>query len=315
MKIEIGESVFYSWLRHIKHCQIVQMNWKPSHQWSLQNYKELELLFQVTAEYFNKEYQYEIYKKTSNFSQFLQQSEIDVLGLSTGEFHRYYAAEVTYHESGTNYGSRQETVARIIKKIIRSAICLNAYMNVREGDLIFASPKIGPSILHDLEKPIEYIEDLFRKNGFDFAIKIIANDNFFTELLKPLLQIMESVSDTSELFIRSMQLLKMFKSDMNHQVISQATHADCLPSIKTDRISPKKEFVLQGIPCSIDEFEQYLRGNVCEVTVTLFYQERQEQKTWKVKKFGEFTPLSNNLNSGYLRDWQKKGITGIKLEL
>ena len=28
MKIEMGESLFYSWLRHVKDCQIVQTNWK-----------------------------------------------------------------------------------------------------------------------------------------------------------------------------------------------------------------------------------------------------------------------------------------------
>lgn len=30
MKIEMGESLFYSWLRHVKECQIVQTNWKVS---------------------------------------------------------------------------------------------------------------------------------------------------------------------------------------------------------------------------------------------------------------------------------------------
>ena len=28
MKIEIGESLIYSWLRHEKQCQLVQTNWK-----------------------------------------------------------------------------------------------------------------------------------------------------------------------------------------------------------------------------------------------------------------------------------------------
>ena len=37
MKIEMGESLFYSWLRHVKECQIVQTNWKVSSQWQLSN--------------------------------------------------------------------------------------------------------------------------------------------------------------------------------------------------------------------------------------------------------------------------------------
>lgn len=30
MKIEIGESLILSWLKHVNNCQIVQLNWKPS---------------------------------------------------------------------------------------------------------------------------------------------------------------------------------------------------------------------------------------------------------------------------------------------
>lgn len=41
MKIEIGESLFYSWLRHVKECQLVQMNWKASPEWQLQHEEEL----------------------------------------------------------------------------------------------------------------------------------------------------------------------------------------------------------------------------------------------------------------------------------
>lgn len=44
MKIEMGESLFYSWLRHVKECQIVQTNWKVSPQWQLQDEDALERL-------------------------------------------------------------------------------------------------------------------------------------------------------------------------------------------------------------------------------------------------------------------------------
>ncbi len=318
MKIEIGESVFYSWLRHIKHCQIVQTNWKPSNQWHLQNFSELESLFHMASAHFKEKHWYEIFKKTSSFSQFLQQAEIDVLGVCIGESSRYYAAEIAYHESGTNYGSRQETVSRIIKKIIRSAICLNGYMNVREGDLIFASPKIGSSILKDLEKPIEDIENLFNTNGLSFTISIIANNSYFNEVLNPLMKIMSSYSDSNELFMRSIQLAKMFESNKLHNVATQSAFEKGTPAdtkISESRISPEKEFVLQGVPCSIHEFERYLRGKDCEVRVTLIYQDSHKQELWHVHNFGPSTSLSANLGSGYLRGWREKGITGIKLEL
>ena len=30
MKIEIGKSLIFSWLRHVRGCPIAQGNWKPS---------------------------------------------------------------------------------------------------------------------------------------------------------------------------------------------------------------------------------------------------------------------------------------------
>ena len=42
MKIEMGESLFYSWLRHVKECQLVQTNWKVSPKWTLRHEEELE---------------------------------------------------------------------------------------------------------------------------------------------------------------------------------------------------------------------------------------------------------------------------------
>lgn len=35
MKIEIAESMVYSWLRKVRNCRLVQTNWKPAHEWPL----------------------------------------------------------------------------------------------------------------------------------------------------------------------------------------------------------------------------------------------------------------------------------------
>ena len=46
----MGESLFYSWLRHVKECQIVQTNWTTSSQWQLNNEDRLEEI--MTQMYF-----------------------------------------------------------------------------------------------------------------------------------------------------------------------------------------------------------------------------------------------------------------------
>ncbi len=82
MKIEIGKSLVYSWLRHVKKCQIVQNNWKPSPKW-----EKTEIGFQNLKDDIQNEFKnsgYEIFKNTCINSQFFQQAEIDAVGFSQG---------------------------------------------------------------------------------------------------------------------------------------------------------------------------------------------------------------------------------------
>ena len=51
MKIEIGESLLYSWLRHAKGCQLVQMNWKTSsNSWEMKNEETIRKLMLDSSE-------------------------------------------------------------------------------------------------------------------------------------------------------------------------------------------------------------------------------------------------------------------------
>ena len=110
MKIEMGESLFYSWLRHVKECQIVQTNWKASPSWQLQNEEELKRFMDTTDAHFKNKYDYGIYKNNS-LSQLLAQTEVDALGISiSGSETQIYAIEVAIHESGHNYGDRKTGV-------------------------------------------------------------------------------------------------------------------------------------------------------------------------------------------------------------
>lgn len=145
MKIEIAESLMLSWLRHAKNCQMVQMNWKPSvSSWDLHNENKVEMVMRGTDAYFSENYGLNLFKKNSSIGQLLQQGEIDALGIeiNRGVIQNIYAIDVAFHESGLNYGSREETITRVIKKMVRSALILHAYFNVNTGDIIFASPKV-----------------------------------------------------------------------------------------------------------------------------------------------------------------------------
>jgi hypothetical protein len=221
MKIEMGESLFYSWLRHVKECQIVQTNWKVSPQWALQHEDELVALMTAADDLFSSKYGYKIFKKTSSFSQLIQQAECDAVGIAVQEDgNHFYAVDVAFHESGLNYGSREETVMKIIAKSLRMAMCLYGFVGSKAAEIVFASPKITPSILKDLEPCIVDTNELLAGRGFDFMVRVIANDEFNESVLQPILLMSDGVADTSELFLRSYQMFTMF-SDTSVAVPNQ----------------------------------------------------------------------------------------------
>ena len=80
MKIEVGESLIFSWLRHVQGCPIAQTSWKPSPAWPIRNEPALARDFETMREIAEQRLGFEIFKKAS-FQQFIRQAEIDVLGL------------------------------------------------------------------------------------------------------------------------------------------------------------------------------------------------------------------------------------------
>jgi len=214
MKIEMGESLFYSWLRHVKECQIVQTNWKVSPQWVMQHEEALAHLMEKADRRFSDKYGYKIFKQNASLSQIIQQGECDAIGACMqNDRNQIYAVDVAFHENGLNYGCREATVMKIIAKSIRTAMCLYGYMNCSDAEIIFASPKISPAILNDATPCIEELNNLLRSEKYDFHVRIIANDEFNSSVLQPILLISGNVADTSELFLRSYQMFTMFSEN------------------------------------------------------------------------------------------------------
>ena len=164
-----------------------------------------------TSEFFEQKYGYQIYKKTSSLSQLLQQAECDAIGIAIqdGE-NKIYAVDVAFHESGLNYGDRPKTVMKILAKSIRTAMCIYGYFDTKEAEIIFASPKIGKSIIEDITPCEEDMQNLMNELGFHFRFRIIANGDFREIILNPILMVSGGIADTNELFLRSYQMLQMF---------------------------------------------------------------------------------------------------------
>src|SRR5918994_3098010 len=140
MKVEIAESLVFSWLRHVQGCVVTQMNWKPSPAWTVAREGDLTKAFDDIRSFSTQAIGLPIFK--CGFRQFIRQAEIDVLGLRLdGESGTSSAIAVdsAFHEDGLLYGNTDETVGRVLKKLIRAAFALEAYLEVDEATILFAT--------------------------------------------------------------------------------------------------------------------------------------------------------------------------------
>lgn len=124
----------------------------------------------------------------------------------------YHFVDVAFHEGGLNYGDKNETIARVLKKFIRTYfIKLMFFGDIDNSEIYFVSPKISTDqVINPLHDNLMLLQTLFIRNGFSPKFSIIANQDFNQMVLSPVLQMVNDVADTNELFLRSMQLLNMF---------------------------------------------------------------------------------------------------------
>jgi hypothetical protein len=250
MKIEMGESLLYSWLRHVKKCQVVQTNWKPSPSWTLRDEDKLELFMNITDKHFEKECGYNVYKIKRNsaykikLKQLLRQAEVDLVGICiNNDGTEVHTIDVAFHEGGLGYGGTEENVTRVIKKVVRTALCMVGYFGITKGKIIFASPKIHNATIQDLAPCIDDLNAIFLENGYSFTAQVIANDDFNTRVLQEVLCVSVKVSDTSELFIRGYQLIKMFDDERSTRqrvtkpIDDKIVSKDVLSELKVGKIA------------------------------------------------------------------------------
>jgi len=224
MKVEMGESLCYSWLRHVKRCQIAQTDWKPSPHWELNNAEELEALKRAYDEFYRDKHGLDLFKGCS-LQQFLMQADVDVLGLSlTDSEQSVYAVDVAYHDDGVHGGS-EDSAGGVIKRFVRTALSLYAYFNIKNGEIIFASPKTKPGTVSTLAPLMEELNSFTAQLDLNFRTRLVTNKDFEAEILQPVVEAGDEAADTSELFLRGVQLYKLFghpahKTGSSHKSVS-----------------------------------------------------------------------------------------------
>ncbi len=250
MTLEIGESLFYSWLRHIKNCQIVQTNWKPSGNYNLES-PELEARRNEVVKLYEhlntiNEFQHIFPIKdkgglSKRINQILRQTEIDVVGIHTEQrcseqINQFYSVDVAFHRRGLNYGANGKTIDKIISKLARTAFCLYTYMGTKKASLYFASPKSQKGLHDSLNPLIEQIEKQFDEFGFEFSFRVIFDDDFKEQIIDEIIYRVDIIDDMSDLFIRSMQLYFLFEDTPNYNYDKTANDNNKTDQDKTDDV-------------------------------------------------------------------------------
>ena len=216
MKIEIGESLALSYLKHVKGCIIYQTNWKASSHWTINNKQKLAAIFDKVR----KEEAFSGIFKQSELDQFLKQAEINAIGIDqTGKI---YAIDIAYHGNGLGYGSTEESKERIMKKLVRSYLSILCYFSSPSSfpkpspekercEIIFASPRVTGEREESIR---EYFNKLKALLGAELkedkvVLKYVSNDEFKEQILDPTIEAGEEDADTNELFLRSYKLLNL----------------------------------------------------------------------------------------------------------
>ena len=205
MKVEIGESLGYSFLRHVKQCWLVQTNWKASERWPKrlnddklqQEFEAIQNELKSTGNGFAG-----TFKGTAKASQFLKQAEIDIVGVQLdGTIH---AVEVAFHEDGLHYSGN--TGNNVLKKMLRTMLILQAYHpSETKRHIYFASPEVGTRVQRDLENAFAWLV----KKYPGVCWHLVTKDDFVSEVLVRTLKKAKEEADTSELFMRSAKLLEL----------------------------------------------------------------------------------------------------------
>ena len=211
MKIEIGESLVYSFLRHEKNCLVTQTNWKTSGNW-----KVLENTQDMVKYEFDKitsHHEFANIFRGQKLEQVIKQAEIDILGISNN---KVYAYEVAFHESGLNYGSRIETRNRVIKKLLRGYLTLRQYFPKYKYEIVFCSPKVNSATENFLHDYFELLKTEFSDESTSFLY--FANEDFYTQILDRVIDTTKAEADSSELFVRAVKLLNL-GDRMNNKTI------------------------------------------------------------------------------------------------
>lgn len=313
MKIEIGESLVLSYLKHIKKCVFYQTNWKVSSNWEICDSEKVLSVYDKISE----NLVFDVFKK-SQLNQLIKQSEVDVIGMDSNN--TIYAIDVAFHEGGLNYGSKEETKNRVLKKLLRSYLTLLSYFPDKNYELIFVSPKVHNATEEIIRNYFSELDKTFSNENVKF--KYISNDAFRDEIVIPLIKNTNDDSDTNELFLRAVKLLNIF--NLYSAPSLKVKLAEYLIGDNEEQKGPKNNNIRSTTPNFNLEFdpsdEKLFKHKLLQTkraNRTWYYSNgRVDEDIWDASNFTIESNLRGNINSNNkVRKREENGLFKLKLKI
>lgn len=304
----MGESLMRSWLRHTQNCQVAELNWKTSSSWAYDE-ESAQNIMDTARKYCQEKLGVDIFQGTTKASQLLKQAEIDVLGLELnrqGAIVRVHGVDIAFHTPGLNYSGTNKTIVKVIEKMIRSTIVIRSYFGALPTQVIFASPSVGKSLESNLESAFRDLANFFSINKITSEPRLLINQNFKKEVVDPIRGSAGDIADTSELFLRSIQLLNLLPVD-------DAAVTDLVPERSNSEV-----LRIDLEPSSDEVFKAELLKTRLAKIIILYKDGTVEERLWNAQNFSEDSNLRGNIRSRpefRQGEWQKRGIASIRVKI
>ena len=316
VKIEVGEHLVRSWLRHVKNCQIAELNWKPSPLWVA--HQNFQVFMDDARIFFKQALDDDIFKSTQTASQLLRQGEVDVLGIrfrGNNTPPEIYAIDIAFHEKGLNYGSPQDTVKRVLKKMLRSLMLIESYFDDCALKLIFCSPNVNPAYAIPLELGILKLQEFLASRRLSCDMSLLINGSFTETVLEPTIQQATSIADTSELFLRSYQLLNIVPKAPKAVVSSPLLLVAPTNGVKVV-LGNQEKLPIQLDPEAEHDFKSALLASGRAIIAISYADGRIEEKPWNAGNFSLSSSVLGNLRSRpefRQGEFQRRRIKGVRV--
>jgi hypothetical protein len=238
----------------------------------------------------------------------LLQCEIDTVGveIKNGAVEKIYMIDSAFHEAGLNYG---DTVARIIKKLIRAVFIAKLVYPKISCDIVFVSPKCGYDLKDELYRCVKILNELIQQSSPEISTYILVNEDFAKNIYLPISQNINTISDDNDLFLRSIQLAEIAKGYAGEVSIkkphTRRYSLDELTFIDDETPSvPPKSTSTSGIPVG------YTYRNLDSVTPHTSYNSQR-----KTPRGGNqmivFSILNSLIRNGKMTDLVLKNLTSL----